>query len=422
MITVHDISVNRFLALIAFLVATVAVLAVPMEFYAGMILIITALLFLLRLYSDNGRLAFILFVALLLRSGLVYLDQIFSFLPDQPDQVLYNNQAIEILQSWRSGMYPLEITNYARGTSPYSYFLAVLYLPFDFMPLLGRLANVIVSIICVYCFYIMIREVTEDEAVAMKSTLILAFLPSFIVFNSYILRDTLLIMLSFFILLSVIKISKRQHSVYYALLFIGSFIVAGLLREQNIYLFSGFFLLFLLFRALFSKIQWKTKILLILFSVLVPILFYLYSSTSFLSVATYFFRAQPLRAEGGSAYLTNMQYQTFFDIIKFLPIRFFYFCFGPFLWQIHGPVQLITALEGMFFLAMALFSLFYFWMARGEKHAWLQYLVIGFALTGLLANATVDSNFGTAVRHKLNYIVLLIPFALMFLKRIRVKW
>ena len=76
----------------------------------------------------------------------------------------------------------------------------------------------------------------------------------------------------------------------------------------------------------------------------------------------------------------------------------------------------------MFFLVLTIAAVLYFLKAKKEHHIWLQYLVFSFALAGLLANAVVDSNFGTAVRHKLNYIILLFPFALMYLRKYRIRF
>ncbi|HOT98421.1 MAG TPA: glycosyltransferase family 39 protein [bacterium] len=388
---------------------------------AGCILLSIALLAISLIYARDRQLAMVLLAGLILRTVLIYADHFIGFLPDQPDQVMYNNQALEILQSWSSGMYPIQTEEFAKGTSPFSYLLAVLYLPFGFMPLLGRLFNALISLLCVYYFYHIIVEILEERRIALQSSLLLAFLPSFIVFSSYILRDTLLILLSLIILYAIIKISKRHAIPHYTALLVFAFILNALLRIQNLFLYAGFFLFFLLARALYSSIDWKAKLAIILCLVAVPVAYYIYQSESFISVATYFFRAQPLRAEGGSAYLVDIEYRNFWDVARYLPIRFIFFCFGPFFWQAHGPVQWLTSVEGMFFLVVIAAALLYLLEIKKEHSVWLQYLVLGFALAGLLANAIVDSNFGTAVRHKLNYIILLFPFALMYLRKFRIR-
>ncbi len=393
---------------------------VPVEYMAGCILLSMALLAISLIYTRDRQLATVLLTGLILRTVLIYTDHILGFLPDQPDQVMYNNQALEVLQSWNSGMYPIQTEEFAKGTSPFSYVLAVLYLPFGFMPLLGRLFNALISLLCVFCFYHIIVEILDEQRIALLSSALLTFLPSFIVFSSYILRDTLLILLSLIILYAIIKISKRRAIPRYAVLMIFAFILNALLRIQNLFLYAGFFLIFFLARAFYSSINWKAKLAIILFLVMVPVAYYVYQPESFISVATYFFRAQPLRAEGGSAYLVDIEYRNFGDVARYLPIRFIYFCFGPFFWQAHGPVQWLTSVEGMFFLVLTAAAALYFLNTKKVHYIWLQYLVFSFALAGLLANALVDSNFGTAVRHKLNYIILLFPFALMYLKKFRI--
>ena len=235
---------------------------VPVEYIAGCILLLLALLAIILIYTRDRQLAVVLLAGLILRAVLIYADHFVGFLPDQPDQVMYNNQALEILQNWNSGMYPIQTEEFAKGTSPFSYLLAVLYLPFGYMPLLGRLFNALISLLCVYCFYYIIVEILDERRIALLSSALLTFLPSFIVFSSYILRDILIMLLSLIILYALIKISKRCAITRYVVLLVLAFILNALLRIQNLFLYAGFFLVFSMVRALtlrsIGKPSWRS--------------------------------------------------------------------------------------------------------------------------------------------------------------------
>ncbi len=49
-------------------------------------------------------------------------------------------------------------------------------------------------------------------------------------------------------------------------------------------------------------------------------------------------------------------------------------------------------------------------------------LLIAFAVVGLAANSIIDSNYGTAIRHKMNYIFVLFVFAARYLERFRIRF
>ena len=123
---------------------------------------------------------------------------------------------------------------------------------------------------------------------------------------------------------------------------------------------------------------------------------------------------------GGSAYLQGFQYNTWFDVFKNLPIRFFYFTFGPLPWDINNIFMLLSFFEVLFILAFAIFTVNFLRVNNGlNRH---QLLLLIFCLIGLAANSLLDSNYGTAIRHRLNYIFVFFMFGSAYLQRYRIKF
>ncbi len=394
----------------------------PFKYGASLLFIsIFALYLVIRFPFSKGTFEKLVWSSFAFRILLIFVNEFAALLPNQPDAGQYNLQAMRIVDNMSRNLPVFYDIPYSLSVKSYSFFLSLFYSVFGQIPLLAILVNSFLGILTGVLVYKMSRELFEDHRIALLASGFTLFLPSLIAFTSYVLRDALVLFLTMSMLYHFVLMSKHKNVSKNILLAVLTFSLISIIRIQNFYLYIGFFAIYLSFLILRSKkmktVKWGVLLLVILAG-----LFIYHSNKELINaIATYPLRAQPLRAAGGSAYLQNLQYHSFFDLIKFSPVRFFYFTFGPFLWNAHGSFLLLSALEGFVILIAAFFTLRYFLSSKLELNQNIQLFLLLFCLVGLLANSLVDSNFGTAVRHRMNYIIFFFIFASAYLRKYRIK-
>jgi competence transcription factor ComK len=90
-----------------------------------------------------------------------------------------------------------------------------------------------------------------------------------------------------------------------------------------------------------------------------------------------------------------------------VPIKFVYFTFGPFIWMTRNIATFFGSLEGLANLLFIILS----W--RGIKYLKLKnksvaYFLLLFSFASLAAYGVIDSNFGTALRHRISFTFIFI--------------
>ncbi|MBN1561017.1 hypothetical protein JW998_12260 [candidate division KSB1 bacterium] len=415
------INLNRYSHVPLIIVAVL--LFLPLSCSASLLFILAfSLLLILKYPPDAGIFEKLLWGAFLLRMAILFLNESFSLIPEQSDDLMYNRVAMEIVDN-ASRKLPLLYGNvHSYGIRSYATFLSLIYGVFGEIHMLAKLVNSFLGLLSGIVIYKIVLEIFPERKIALISAAFAFYLPSLIAFTSFVIRDAIILYLTYLLIYHFILFYKGKRRTLHAVSFIVLFMLISIFRIQNLYLYSAFFIFFsllLLFRSGMKKSIKMSIAASILFicSIILAVNF-----DAIFTVLTYPFRAQPLRAEGGSAYLTSMTYNSVFDIIKYLPVRFIYFTFGPFLWDARGAFLLLSALEGILVLAATMATLLYFHHVSDRENQNLQLFLITFCLVGLVANSIVDSNFGTSVRHRMNYVIFFFIFAAAYLhnKRFRI--
>ena len=199
-------------------------------------------------------------------------------------------------------------------------------------------------------------------------------------------------------------------------------IVLYYLRTQNVAIYvataTGYILII---HYLKQKKSTRIFILSVLFTAGL-LLVYVLNNSSYIQVILDYANVQlRSRATGGSAYLQGMQYHSLIDMLLFAPIRFVYFLFGPFPWRITNPLMLLAFVESMAILVI--FYLFIKDLIINKTLAkWKSTIfMIIFFLIGITASSLIDSNYGTAIRHKMNYVFVLFILASPHLAKLRFR-
>jgi len=115
------------------------------------------------------------------------------------------------------------------------------------------------------------------------------------------------------------------------------------------------------------------------------------------------------RATGGAAYLESMHYDGMLDVVLAAPIRAIFFQFAPFPLHITSSFDFLAAATVPFLVFLLVAG--YWSIRRLEVHPVVLSLLLTVYIGGIVGYGLIDSNFGTAVRHRIPFEFLLIIFA-----------
>ncbi|RPH98702.1 MAG: hypothetical protein EHM72_12600 [Calditrichaeota bacterium] len=399
----------------------VAMLMINLQVAASLILIASFMIWVIVRFDHDPFLAKMLMIAVIMRAVLTIFNEFFPIFPVQSDSFLYNLHAMQIIDNTVRNLPPFYDSPHSMSIKSYSFFLSLFYRVLGEMPLFISMFNSLLGILTAVLAYRISLFVFRDLRTGRFALLLTLFFPSMIVFTTYVLRDAMIFFFTLLMIDRILHAARGLRPVSNSIIALLSFCIIGILRIQNFFLFGGFAALYLLYYMFTSKgrmIKWFLLSMTIIFLTYLLIV----NQELLTSIINYPLRAQPLRAEGKSVYLPDMQYQSLFDLIRYLPIRFIYFTFGPFLWNVYSAPMLLSAIEGMLILVFFCLTIVYFYKKPINLNLSAQWFLLLFCLLGLMANALVDSNFGTSVRHRFPYVLFLFMFSGAYLRNIKIRF
>ena len=218
--------------------------------------------------------------------------------------------------------------------------------------------------------------------------LLILFYPSFLLYSSLALRDTLVFM---FMIISVILFLENRRML--ALLIVSPLLI---IKFQNFFLVIIFFIVHLFFSkgSLFQRHRYV--FLIFVLAALAP------SIMTIIELLDFYRRA--LFVEDGGLLSSYIPIKTIGDFMVLASQSAPYFLMKPLPWEANSFLQLIQSLEN---IAIATFLFFIFFKASQVDKSiaikWLVYTFISFSVYGL-----VVFNFGTAVRYKFPFILIVV--------------
>lgn len=291
-----------------------------------------------------------------------------------PDQFSY----FQKVQQLRHLNFDL-ITNTKLITS--SWMLALIPLPYvETIKSLGFFSRFLATALIIWLY--------SSKNIRGWPLLFILFYPSFLLYSSLALRDMLVFML---MMVSVIFFIENKRML--ALLVISPLLF---IKFQNFFLVILFFLVHLYFSkgSLFYK--YRFIFLGLVLAMLLPYLTLIIELLDFYRIALFV-------EDGGSV----DEYISIDSISDFLLLGIQsapYFLMKPWPWESSNPMQLIQSIENVFLL---LFLIFIFLKAykldKNISFKWLVYLIFALGIYGM-----VVYNYGTAVRYKFPFILIVI--------------
>ena len=277
-----------------------------------------------------------------------------------------------------------------------------------------RIINGLIGSILILLVFKISRMILDNKQSSYFIAILVALTPSYIIFTSLIMRDSIvwiLTLLVYYFFLKAIS-NLKVYNIYIGIL-LSTILV--LFRKLNapILVFLAFLALILIIvqrKYYIGRIELKFfKILFIsalgivglILSILT--LFFILSSYGRGDFIDYASSELIWRNQGGGAYLEYVSYKSFYDIVYYFPIKFFHFFFGPFIWNANSSFTLLASLESVIntiFILLIGFKMKDFFIMEYKRKIIFIYTFI-FTFGFIAANSIIDANYGTAIRHKM---------------------
>ncbi len=384
------------------------------------ILIVASFTLIISFY--NPSIQKILFVALVIRIFFLLLGHYLISLPDSTaDAVTYERMAWIMSQGgFFSVLNDFEILN----NQFVSWLIAIPYSLFGRSLLMAKSISLFFGICNVYLGWRLAKRIWDSNT-AKKAAWIIALFPSLILYSVLVMRE---IYVCFFLLLALYGTFSwfQKHNLKYFLLSIIGFIAATFFHGAMIlgaFVFGGIASIISLRYILKSLSNFKInpKYLIIFLIFLIPSgLFFtnkieLPKLTNFDSIHTdTLIRKINVSTKGEASYPEWTKANSAVELIYKIPVRITYFLFAPFPWNITKSQHLI----GMFDAFLYMYLIFLVILNR--KVIW-KNPVLKFFLLVLLCYLIVFSvgvgNFGTSVRHRAKFVIILILLAAPLIKK-----
>lgn len=311
-----------------------------------------------------------------------------------------------------------ELADYWAGLAPYpetihskrGYYVwnALVYSAVGFVPLAVTLTNAAIAALTVILSY-RIAAALHGPVAARTAALFAAFFPSLVLWSSLNLKDAAAILSILVALRGAQRCLSGAPLAGLVGLFVG-FVVLDQLRDYLVLILAtaiGLALLMPRLRSLHVPLVAGAAAALVLFAGTIPVPVEEITADANLEALA---QHRQNLAVGNSAYHGNADISTPRAAIGFLPLGLAYFLFAPAPWQLWTSRQWLTLPEMLVWYALipqVFFGARAMW--RGRVASALPF--VAFGLLATVAYALVESNLGTAYRHRAQVLILYLLFA-----------
>ena len=376
-----------------------------------------------------------LFVALILRSLCVILDQYFITLPDSTgDAIVFEHKAF-----YYSEKYGLNIIFqlFHQDSFIISKFISIFYTFLDRSAMMSKMFSVGFGTFTVFLIY-RLTFILWGSRTALKAGWLATFFPSFILYSSLILREIYIVFFLMYALIACVNFINTNRLNYFIKSFVG-FAIAALFHGPMI---LGFFVfaLYISLRILKKNnyfLYFKKKNLFSIFLIpiiLLPVITYFLGYYSIPKIGNInnigIFKDNNIPKENtiegriiwkinkatrssgnsmsGASYPSWTMPKSLTEIIYLTPVRMFYFLYAPFPWDIKRAKHFVGLFDAFFYIYLSICVL------RNRKILYenppTRFLAIIFIIYIFFYSFGVG-NFGTSIRHRLKFIGILIAIS-----------
>lgn len=377
--------------------------------------------FFYKIAKTNNKKYILLLLAFTIRVIIIILDNFYGLFPYIWDTQTFHNTSLlikENILAFRPLFYNI---NTSISVKSYSFFSSIIYLIFGNHEIIMRILNAFIGVYIAKQAYDISLMAKLNKNSAYWVLNLVAFWPSFVLYTSINMRDALIICLTLDLIKKIFLLMDRKKINLLFILF--DFILIYYLRRQNVFLFIIIILFYYVIkRILKSKKLYRIIFILLSFVGFISFIYLIQLNILPVINIDYISGAMEHRTSGGASYLKSISYNNTFEVIKYIPIRSVYFLFGPFIWDlsVKNIFILFAFIESFVFFILFILGRKGLLGKNNLYNSKLLFLLT-FLITGVAGYASITSNYGTAIRHKMTFIIIIFIFISKSFSRYKLK-
>lgn len=294
--------------------------------------------------------------------------------------------------------------------------ISIFYTLFGESKMMAQSISVALGTTSVYLVYYL-SSIIWDERSANKAAWVSALFPSLILYSSITLREGYIV---FFLLIALIGVAKffinqKITSLLQALVGFSALILFHGAASIGVFVFLTYVFLKLI-REQFNKLQnFRINLFSIFFIILllIPTILFLNNKLSIPYIPNLYDLDAILFAanvgmkylEAGSEYPSFLLINNIYELIPKTIMKAIYFLYSPFIWDIKKTYHIIGFLDAIPYFILS------FYLIKNINAIWENPITRVFLLMFILyvmIHGLGVGNFGTAIRHKSKFVVILI--------------
>jgi hypothetical protein len=385
----------------------------------SMMLILSIALYLIGV--KNRSLRRVLFLALILRLGLVMVGHYIALPDSSVDAVNFERLGWEAAQAWRSGEEPPNVTK----AYLYSGIIGVLYFVFGRYVIIPLLLNVALGLVVVNMVWHLVLNAGGTHSQAVKAAAIAALFPTLNLYSAVLMRENVIacsLALSVYWFMRWLKGYGWRYAIWAGI----ALVVSGILHGGVLivgFVYGAFLWFYDPKRKAFSVVHTGA-----LLAVGFAIAFVCIISTSLVSKlpanlgdvvsADYAQDTVTTAARSRAAYLVGFVPRSLVDIVVQTPVRVLYFLFSPFPWMLSNVSDAVGMIDAFLYLLLGMGALRALWSVKRENRPFIWLLALSIIMI-VIVFSWGTSNYGAAIRHRQKASWLLIALAGIGLPKFR---
>jgi len=395
---------------------------VPAEIASLFIVVLTSSIVILA-YRLNNYFLTVFSGAFLVRVGLIIVDRTITVLPADAAPIAsgHNRRAIELVSAWTSGQFSGPLGNITQMRVFVSHVLAPFYIVIGHSPIAGRIAIASVSLLVGYLVFRIARHVT-DRSTSLLAASVVLFWPSILIRSVLIQREIISVVALLAVLWAAVQWldSVTLPTIAVALL---ATVLIYTLREENLLLVATMV-------GVVSLVKSRDRPYYLAGLTLLALPFFAYFALNFGQFTGFGTSVSPAaldafaygRAHGDAVYLQGLHYNTWLDVLLYAPIKVFYYLFTPLPWHISNVVELVVGTTALGLLVATILARRGIGMLKHEPYYLT--LLLSYLVTGVVAYAIIEMNYGAAVRRRIQFVPILLLLTVIGLSNIEldVRW
>ena len=422
---------NFFVKLIFLFLSFFILLTIFNNDLIGILSLLLVFLFFFILSIIYNSFAPILLSAILIRIFVIHLGAAYNLPDSSPDALFVELQAYE----WSKNGFFGAIKHFPGPRFNFiSWLIAIPYSLFGRSLLLAQSMSLFFGMSSIFLSCILLKKISGLQTAKIIGW-ILALFPSLVLYSVLTLREVYAV---FFLLIALFGILHWTNNGNLKSILLTMFGFIGATFFHGALIVGGIFFIFLVFlsnfkiliKNIFINKTVNIKKFIFLFGVL--IIFYIFPPTSIYVPKLQYLgnldfnlilSVSSMKVIGEAAYPNWLIMDSISELFYKGPIRMIYFLFSPFPWDISKSEHIIGLIDGLFYMFISYFVI------TNIKEIWRNRFlrIIFFILIFYVFIFGIGvGNFGTNVRHRSKFIILLLvliaPYIQIFKKKLKLTF